>query len=229
MPTPVETKPRLAESGRARKRTALDELSGGSSGGIRFRSSQPGIDPALMRGYEAYQAGDYATARAAYEQALRNDPNNLDALHGLGALALQAKQAEEAEYYFQCSLAVEPRDPVARAGLTAVRNESDPVNAESRLRTLLADKPNSPHLNFALGNLLASGSRWAEAQQAYFRAMSADPENPDVLFNLAVSLDHLHQDRIAIDYYRKAIAAAGRHPHQFDPGRAAERIKAIQP
>lgn len=224
-PIPV---PPARPATQGRKRSALDELSG-EPGGIRFRSSQPGIDPALMRGYELYQAGDRAGAKMAYEQALKNDANNLDALHGLGVLAVQNRQVEEAEYYFQRTLTVDPRDAVARAGLAALRNQSDPTNTESRLRSLLAEQPNSSQLNFALGNLLAANARWAEAQQAYFKAMATEPENPDVLFNLAVSLDHLHQAKLAADYYRKAVAAAANRPHQFDTGRANERIRALQP
>ena len=35
--------------------------------------------------------------------------------------------------------------------------------------------------------------------------MAAEPENPDYEFNLAVSLDHLHKDRLALEHYQRAL------------------------
>ena len=185
------------------------------------------LDPALSRGYELYQGGDPGAARIAYQQALNQDPYSLDALRGLGAIALHDRQNEEADHYFRRALVVEPRDAVARAGLALLGDAED--RSESRLRSLLAEQPGSPQLNFALGNLLAGRQRWAEAQQAYFRAMTAAPGEPDILFNLAVSLDHLHQAKLAAEHYRQAIRAAAGHAHRFEPGRAAARIQALQP
>jgi tetratricopeptide (TPR) repeat protein len=49
----------------------------------------------------------------------------------------------------------------------------------------LAAQPDSPTLNFALGNLYAQQGRWNDAQQAYFRAFAGDGDNPDYQFNLA--------------------------------------------
>src|SRR5262249_43234264 len=79
-----------------------------------------------------------------------------------------------------------------------------------------AADPGANVLHFTLGNQLAQQGRWAEAQQAYFKAMAADPDNPDFAFNLAVSLDHLRQSKLAADYYRRAIALAEKHGASFD-------------
>ena len=63
-------------------------------------------------------------------------------------------------------------------------------------------------LHFTLGNQLAQQGRWAEAQQEYFKAFAAEPDNADFAYNLAVSLDHLRQPRLALEYYRRALALA---------------------
>jgi tetratricopeptide (TPR) repeat protein len=47
-------------------------------------------------------------------------------------------------------------------------------------------------------------ARWNDAQQAYFRAYSAEPDNPDILYNLAISLEHLRQNKLAAQYYAQA-------------------------
>lgn len=196
---------------------------------VRITTSKPRLDPALEQGYGAYQRGEYVTARLAYEQALRNDPSNLDALHGLAAIALNTGHREDAEAYYQQALTADPKDAIALAGLAGLREQAEPAQAESRLKSMLAEQPNAAHLNFALGNLQARQGRWNEAQQAYFRAMTADPENPDYLINLAISLDRLHQTKLAAQYYSQALAAAEKRPAGFDKAQIGERLKKLQP
>ena len=103
----------------------------------------------------------------------------------------------------------------------------------SRLKTALGNQPDSPDLYFALGNLYAQQSRWSEAQQAYFRAYAGDPDNADFLFNLAVSLDHLHQNKLAAQYYQMALKTAeangSTRPVSFDRIQVRARISELQP
>jgi tetratricopeptide (TPR) repeat protein len=73
---------------------------------------------------------------------------------------------------------------------------------------MLAENPGAHVLNFTLGNQFAQQGRWAEAQQEYFRAYAAEPDNPDFAYNLAVSLDHLRQPSLALQYYQRAITLA---------------------
>jgi tetratricopeptide (TPR) repeat protein len=120
--------------------------------------------------------------------------------------------------------ATRPRRP----RLSGSAAEADPQTAESRLKTLLSAQPESAALNFALGNLYARQNRWAEAQQVYFNAVAADGDNPDYLFNLAVSLDHLRQPRLAGQHYRMALEAAARRPAAFDRDRRQKRLGELQ-
>jgi Flp pilus assembly protein TadD len=102
----------------------------------------------------------------------------------------------------------------------------DPVAAESRVKSMLAENPGAHALNFTLGNQLAQQGRWGEAQQEYFKAFAGDPENADFAYNLAVSLDHLRQPRPAREYYLRAVALAERRGASFDL--AAARARAAQ-
>lgn len=186
------------------------------------------IDPAVDQAYEAFNRGETAQAELLWKKALSRDPRNSDALHGMAAIALRDNNPALAAEYYGRALENDPKDGLALSGLMALRAPTDPLQAESRLKLLLAEQPGSSHLNFALGNLYARGARWNEAQQAYFKAHTADPANPDYLFNLAVSLDQLHQRRLAAQYYEKAITAATRQPAGFDADGAATRLKALQ-
>lgn len=189
---------------------------------------QPKVNPRVAAGYEAYQSGDLAAARASYEQALGEEPMNRDALLGIAAVEMKARHYDRAEAYYERLLQADPRDPNAQAGLLALRSQLiDPVVAESRVKTLLASDPHADVLYFTLGNEYALQARWGEARQAYARAFAADPENPDFAYNVAVSLDHLGEPGPALDYYRRALALAGKRAASFDARAARERAQQL--
>ena len=108
-------------------------------------------------------------------------------------------------------------------------DRSAPEQLESQLRTDLARYPYSSALQMALGNLYASQSRWTEAQQTFFEAFRLDPENADASYNLAVSLDHLGQGKLALDYYQRSLAASQKQAVQFDRGRVVRRVEELRP
>ena len=185
----------------------------------------PQVHPKVGSAYKAYVAGDLTTARTDYLEALREEPSNRDALLGMAALEVRAGRLQSAEATYVRLLQADPRDAHAHAGLIALRSgRVDPVAAESRVKFMLADNPAAHVLNFTLGNQFAQQGRWAEAQQEYFKAVSAEPENPDFAYNLAVSLDHLRQPKLALDYYRRAVALANARGASFDAAAAQERI-----
>ncbi|HVB48525.1 MAG TPA: tetratricopeptide repeat protein [Burkholderiales bacterium] len=201
-----------------------------STGPIRAQAQrpEPKVNPQVASGYEAYQVGDFAAAGADYRQALREEPMNRDALLGLAAVEMQARHYELAEAYYQRLLQADPRDPDAQAGMFALRGQLiDPLVAESRVKTLLASDPQAQVLYFTLGNEYAQQTRWGKARQAYLRALAADPENPDFAYNVAVSLDHLGERPLALEYYRRALALAGKRAANFDAGAARERVQQL--
>lgn len=175
------------------------------------------VHPQVAAGYAAYAAGDLNAARTAYEEALREEPASRDALLGLAALDVRSARYESAEALYLRALQIDPRDGDTQAALIALRSgRSDPLVTESRVKTLIAADPSAHALHFTLGNQLAAQNRWAEAQQEYFKAYIADPDNADLAYNLAVSLDHLHQRRQALEYYQRAISLGEKRGAGFD-------------
>lgn len=196
---------------------------------VRLSRSQPRTDPALERAYDSLQAGRPDDAQRDYEQVLRKDPKNTDALLGLATIAAQQGQTEKAHVYYLRALESNPNDATAQAGVISTRGQADADVSESRLKTALSSQPDSPALLFALGNLYARQGRWSEAQQVYFRAYATEPDNPDFLFNLAVSLDHLRRTRLASQYYQMALTASETRTVSFDRNQARTRILELQP
>lgn len=196
---------------------------------IRITREPLKVNPALARGYDAFNRGEWTLAQLEYEKVRKSDPRNVDALHGLAAIALRQGQYDQAEFLYRQIVEADPQDTIALSALLNQRGQVDPNVTESRLKSLAATQPDNAAPHFSLGNLYARLGRWNDAQQAYFRAYNADPENPDILYNLAVSLEHIRQPKIAAKYYAQAITAAEQRPAGFDRGQAAARLKSLQP
>lgn len=199
--------------------------------GVRIATRAPQLPAGLAGAYAALQEGRLADAQAAYTRVVQDDPRNEDALLGLATIAARQGQHERAEELYLRLLELDPKNAAAHAGLAGIGNYGDAAQRESRLKTLLANPPAdgavAGMLHFALGNLYAEQRRWNEAQQAYFQALTGDDGNPDYLYNLAVSLDHLRQPRLAAQYYEAALAAAGKRTAAFNPQLAQARLAAL--
>ena len=133
----------------------------------------------------------------------------------------------EAQRYYHRLLNLNPRDSVAMAALFNLQRTTPGEISESQIKLLLDREPNAPHLHFSLGNLYARQARWAEAEQSYFQTYGHDSQNPDYVFNLAVSLDQLGQTETALNYYRKALALADRQPVNLNTSAILARIRSL--
>ena len=185
---------------------------------------RPAISPDVSAGYAALRDGDLAQARQRYQAALATDPANVDARLGLATAEARAGDTTLARAHYRDVLELDSRNATALAGLAALAETAVPEAVESRLREDVARFPESAPLRFALGSHYAAQHRWGEAQSAFFEAYRLEPDNADVLYNLAVSLDHMRQTRLAADFYRRAIEAAQGRPTQFDPAPVRRRL-----
>jgi tetratricopeptide (TPR) repeat protein len=223
----AEAPPRLA---RAPVLAAPAEAAPASRAGlpaIKVTRPEPRIEPGLERAWKALDSGNLALAKEEYLRVLAANPLDRDALLGLAAIDARSQDFESAEQRYLKALELDPRDPYAIAGLIALRGSADPLQAESRLKNLLAQYPDSPLLHYGLGNLYAGQARWSDAQAAYFRAFSSEPENADYAFNLAVSLDQLRQPKLALEYYRRALALAANHAVGFNSAQVETRVREL--
>lgn len=183
------------------------------------------VDPRISEAYRAYQRGELGRADRLYRAVLSQEPDQRDALLGLAALALRSGRSAEAGRYYRRLLEVDPRDSGAYAALANLPGGEGA--SESRIKLLLDQSPEAAHLNFSLGNLYARQGRWAEAQDAYFKAYSKAPRDADYAVNLAVSLDRLGQSQPAVRYYHQALDLAARSPANFDAALVRSRLQAL--
>ncbi|MYM75439.1 tetratricopeptide repeat protein, partial [Duganella sp. FT134W] len=181
------------------------------------------VAPALDRAYQAFNSGDTAGAQQQYDAALAQDANNRDALLGAAHVAARQNQKDKAAGYYLRLLELSPNDADATAGLIGLR-QGDISQSEARLKAILATTPDAGPILFALGNLYAQQGRWPDAQQAYFRAVGAAPDNPDYAYNLAIGLDRLNQGKLALGYYQRALAMAQDKAVGFDRNALRKRM-----
>jgi tetratricopeptide (TPR) repeat protein len=228
-PGPAPSEPAAGSSPRSRAAQGdtagrADSAAPRSTIVVSRTSAAPTVPPLLTEAYAALDAGRLDVAQRLYNQLLRAEPKNIDALLGLAAIATQEGKTEEATKDYMRILEFDPRHALAQSGLIAILGRADPLAAETRLKQLIAREP-SPFLYFTLGNLYADQSLWAQAQQAYFQAHHLEPANPDYAYNLAVGLEHLSQIRLALGFYRRAVElASAKGRANFSLPQARERI-----
>jgi tetratricopeptide (TPR) repeat protein len=213
-------------------RRAMDRMAGGQTRNpaIQIRRSTRkrggGASP-VHEAWQAFREGRYREADERYATVLAKEPFNRDALLGRAAVAVAMGKPRLAQDFYLRLLERDPRDPLAQAGMVALQGRRQPVEAIARVQQLIATNPDLGGLNFILGNLYAAQERWAYAQQAYFKAHVSDPGNPDYLFNLAVSLDHLGKGRQALEFYRRALQQARQRKSRFQEEVVSRRIQAL--
>ena len=194
---------------------------------VTSTAAQPRLNPSLSEAYANLQSGDTDGARALYGKVAQDEPLNIDALLGLAYIAAQENRSEDATRLYLKILQLNPRHAIAQAALIGLMGRADPAASESRLKQLIAREP-APFLHFILGNLYADQGLWSQAQQSYFQAHTLEPGNPDYAYNLAVGLDHLRQQKLALEFYGRAeqlAAAQGRA--NFNLAHARERIRIL--
>ena len=182
------------------------------------------IDPLLNSAFLAYRSGKYEQAQQQYRQALSIDSSNTDALLGLAVIAQRRGEENMAAHYYAQVMALDPRNAVANAGMSTLTTGG---NRESRLKILLNEQQDSSSLHFALGNFYAEQARWSEAQQAYFNAYRLEPDNAELAFNLAVSLERLGQKKSAVQYYQRALQLDPENHAGFDHAKISQHNEAL--
>ena len=180
------------------------------------------IPAPLESAWNAYQRGDLAYAETQYRHMLTLDSRNRDALLGLAAIAASKGLKQEAASWYKRLLALNSQDQDAQSGLLAI----DPDALSERGEAQLLQQTGRADASLLLAQHYAARNRWHEAQEQYFRAFTQDPDNADLAFNLAVSLEHIGQPRQAAAYYRKALALG---KGSFDRAAAESRLAEILP
>jgi tetratricopeptide (TPR) repeat protein len=173
-----------------------------------------------------HQAGKFAEAERVYGEVLRQQPNHLDALVRLGAIAAQSGRAERAVELFRKAIKLTPKIPAVHRNLGMALFEL------KRFREALASfdraillKPDYAECHNSRGLVLQELKRTAEALTAFEKAIALKPHFPEAYFNLGLALEGLQRPSDALAAHEKAIAVRANFPEaHYSRGRLLERL-----
>ena len=190
---------------------------------------KPQLHQNLIQAYTAFQRGENKSALTAYQTVLQQEPRNRDALLGLAAIAVRQGNSSQARQYYQEVLKYYPQDPVAQTNLLSISEQANGADRETQLKTLTRTTQQPAYIYFQLGLVYAQQNRWNDAQQAFFEAYRIDSQQADYAYNLAVSLDYLHQPQAAVTYYQRAMQLQQKQgkARSFEPEVVQQRVATL--
>ncbi len=171
------------------------------------------VAAALDQAAALHRQGRFAEAEAIYRRVLAQHPDHPDALHLLGALAVQAGRAGEALPLIERAIA--GRGDVTAYHNTlglALRAAGDREGAAAAFARALALQPDNPEAHLNLGNLARDRDDAAAAIAQYRKAVELAPGHAGALNNLGNALRKAGQTAEAVQCLERA--------HQANPGDA---------
>jgi len=170
----------------------------------------------LRNAMELHQAGQFGRAALLYQQVLRKEEENAEALHLLGVLHHQQGEHARAVEEIGRAISLQPSVPVFHANLAEVyRAMGDLERAAGSAHAALSLAPNYPEALNNLGLALQGLGRHAEAAEQFRRALELEPDFAPVHNNLGISLRDLKQFDDALTHFNRAV--------EVQPGFAAAR------
>ncbi len=176
-------------------------------------------------GYKQFEKGNYQLAKKHYQKALNLAPNDTDIFLGLAAIALIENDTDSATELYTKALQIDPKNNTAISAISTLYEKSK--SDESTIKKNIEANPNNPWAYFNLGNHHMEEQNWTKALHAFSKANAIAPQTPDILFNIAISLDNLDRVQQAIEAYTMAISAAKYKPANFDPTSVQKYVDSI--
>ncbi len=165
-------------------------------------------DVIALRADIAGDAGSSAEERAALEQLLARDPNNLTLLDRLGNAYRRIDPTKSQGFYYR-ALQIDPKNTKYATGYAAALVQSRQfAEAEAVLRRVLVAEPENYTAHANLGLALYELKRFAEAVREYEWLASARPEIAATYFFIATAHDNLGEYVEALDAYQKFLSRA---------------------
>jgi tetratricopeptide (TPR) repeat protein len=156
-----------------------------------------------------HRAGRLDEAAALYRWVAEHFPDQPDAFHLQGVIALSRGDAAGALALIEQAVRLDPRDAAyafnRAAALTALGRDAEAAEAYGRALTLRPDWPEAWANRAAL---LRGLGRFEEALGAYDRALTLRPEAPESHFNRSIALLDLDRPDEALAAVDRALALA---------------------
>lgn len=145
------------------------------------------VDALLDKAREAFAAQKFSESATLYEDALRAEPKNTNALVGLGYSREREKKYPEAEAALKKCLIYEPNNEMAsfHLGVTYFKQERWNDAMSSFEKNLAINAKNAPSRHY-LGIIATKLNFIDRAEREFKTALAIDPNYGEAHFNLAV-------------------------------------------
>lgn len=170
---------------------------------------EPSTQKLLKSAAAQHQGGQLRQAEELYRRVLAQDPDNADALHGVGLLAMRSSRPDLAAAYIARAAMLAPGVAVYQYNLgEAWLVTGDLVQAAACLRHAVRLEPNRPEPHAALGVALSHTGKFDEAAVCIDRAIRLGLDRPELHQHLANALLQINQFAEAETHARKATEGA---------------------
>lgn len=154
------------------------------------------LEQTLRQALSCHKAGAMKAALELYLKVLESDPNQVDAHHNLGMLAMQLQRHESAIYHFQQALTLKPEFEIANSHLGILLHNMGQFSAAKTylLKASTLNPNNIEYLTNLAFNLQSQGL--AQEAEPYFRA-ALKINSEDAKLHAGLSTVLKLQDRLA--------------------------------
>jgi len=181
---------------------------------------------AQAAGFSNFQAGDFGSALARFQEAIDREPGNADALNGAGQSLLQMSRPAEAVPLLERAVEARPGDATFRFNLAvALERIGSLPGAASEYQRLARQTPSDPRLFCNLGLALRRLGRNEEAMTAFEKATELAPDIAVAWLGLALSLDRNGRFEAAAPAFERFLALA---PDSPDAPRIREHVARLR-
>ncbi len=111
----------------------------------------------------------------------------------------------------------------------SLTQNTHPNQLETKLKAIIDASPQpSAMLLSTLGSLYIKMKAWPQAQALFFEAWRESPKDPNIVYNLAITLEYMQQYREALRFYHMAIQNSQNSRPLFDTQRLSLRIVELE-
>ena len=180
-------------------------------------SRNTGVHPLLPQAVALHQAGRLEQAAAMYESILRDMPDQFDAAHMLGVVAMQEGRLGDAQRQIELALRIKPNDQSALVNLTAAYLRDGQLELAAGWGEKTARlAPNSIDALINYGTVLHQLGRYHDAIISLEIAQGLNPRSTVVCNLLGACLLKTGDARRAISIFEIATKVAPSDPESWD-------------
>ncbi|MBF0108483.1 MAG: tetratricopeptide repeat protein [Magnetococcales bacterium] len=178
----------------------------------------PGVSPRILdQALDHFRAGRLDEAGHGCLQLLGGDPNDREALHLLGVVALHKGRLDDAAFLIRRAIDVGEQSPEVHNNLgNALKGLGRVDEAVSSYLKALALRPEYANAHNNLGAALQDQGNYRQALDHFQKALALLGPVPQILNNAGNALQELGRRDEAIDHYRQALDLLPQFPEALN-------------